>query len=100
SALLLTLDPGAYTAVASGADGGSGIALVEAYELLSSLDAPKLINISARGQVDAGAGVLIAGFVVSGNAPKKVLIRAIGPTLATSFGLDGALPDPVLTLFD
>ena len=100
SALLLTLDPGAYTAVATGADGGAGVALVEVYELLSSVDAPKLINISTRGQVNTGSGVLIAGFVVNGNAPKKLLIRAIGPTLATSFGLSGALSDPLLALFD
>jgi hypothetical protein len=45
-----------------------------------------------------GDGALIGGFVVVGNAPKTLLIRGIGPTL-TSFGLVGALADPVLTIY-
>ena len=41
---------------------------------------------------------MIAGFVVSGSAPKSVLIRAIGPSLA-AFGVTGVLADPKLELF-
>jgi hypothetical protein len=42
--------------------------------------------------------VLIGGFIVSGNHPKTLLVRGIGPALST-FGIAGALPDPVLTLY-
>jgi hypothetical protein len=99
SALLLTLDPGSYTAIVSGSDGSTGISLVEVYETSSASDSPKLSDISTRGQVNIGNGVLIAGFAVTGNAPKKVLVRATGPAL-TAFGVSGALADPILTLFD
>jgi Protein of unknown function (DUF1416) len=58
-----------------------------------------LANLAARGLVQTGNNVLIGGFIVTGNAPKKVLLRAIGPSL-TSSGVSGALADPTLTLFD
>jgi hypothetical protein len=48
--------------------------------------------------VDSGDGRLIAGFVVSGDAPKRVLVRGIGAALA-GFGVAGALADPVLELY-
>jgi hypothetical protein len=99
SSLLVTLDPGNYTAIASGADNGTGVSLVEVYETTSGSNAPKLINISTRGQVNTGSAVMIAGFVVTGNAPKKVLVRASGPALAP-FGVTGVLADPVLTLYN
>ena len=59
----------------------------------------RLVSIASRGTVSLGDGALIGGFVVVGNAPKTLLIRGIGPTL-TSFGLVGALADPVLTIYD
>lgn len=58
----------------------------------------RLANISTRGQVGADANNLFGGFVISGG-PKTVLVRAIGPGLAT-FGVGGTLADPTLTLFD
>ena len=58
-----------------------------------------LANLSSRGLVQTGDDVLIGGFIVSGNAPKKVLIRAIGPSLS-QLGVSGALADPTLTVFD
>jgi hypothetical protein len=58
----------------------------------------RLVDISSKGQVSPG-NPLTGGFVISGNAPKKVLIRAVGPALA-GFGVAGALADPVLTVFD
>ena len=39
----------------------------------------QFINLSARGSVGTGQDVLIGGFVVSGHAPKQMLIRAAGP---------------------
>ncbi len=58
-----------------------------------------LVNLSTRGTVQTGDSVLIGGFIVPGVAPKKVLVRAIGPSLS-NFGVNGALSDPTLTLFD
>jgi hypothetical protein len=98
AALLLNLAPGGYSAVCTGADGGTGVTLIEVYEAIAG-DAAKLVNISTRGQVGTGSGVLIGGFVISGNAPKKVLIRATGPGLSP-FGVDGVLADPMITVYD
>lgn len=63
------------------------------------LYAGRLINIATRGYVGAGSAAMISGFVVSGSAPKPVLLRGAGPALA-SFGVNGTLAAPVLTLFD
>jgi uncharacterized protein YkwD len=57
-----------------------------------------LANISTRLRMQNSSDVLIGGLIAQGTAGKKVLIRAIGPTL-TDFGLPGALPDPTLELF-
>ena len=54
------------------------------------------VNISTRLAVGAGDTVLIGGFIITGNAPKKVLIRGIGPSLPVA----GALQDPTLELHD
>lgn len=99
AAVVVTLMPGAYTAQVSGA-GGSGVVLIEVYDAAASSTAgsAQLVNISTRGYVDSGEGQLVAGFVVTGNAPKRVLIRGIGPGL-TAFGVPGALADPVLKLY-
>src|SRR5882757_10583942 len=71
----------------------------EANRLLSGQIAPlgKATNISTRGIVGTGENVLIAGFVVSGNQTKKVIVRALGPTLST-LGLSGALADPTIAI--
>jgi hypothetical protein len=62
----------------------------------------RLINVSARANVGTGANVLIAGFVVSGDAastPMNVLVRGMGPSLG-SLGVAGFLANPILSLFD
>ena len=59
----------------------------------------KALNISSRMFVDTGERVAIAGFIVTGDFPKKVLIRGLGPSL-TSSGVPSVLADPTLTLFD
>ena len=58
-----------------------------------------LANISTRGLVGSGNGVLIAGLVIGGTTPKPVLLRAVGPALA-EFGVGGALLDPALRVVD
>jgi hypothetical protein len=95
SAVLVTLAPGAYTALVSG-NGGTGPGMVEVYEL-DPAQGP-FANISTRGLVQQGDGVMIGGFVIQGNAPQTVVIRALGPSLA-SFGVTGVMSNPRLQLF-
>ena len=59
----------------------------------------KELDISTRLHVETGPHVGIAGFIISGNTPKKIIVRAMGPTLA-QFGVPGVLQDPVLDLYD
>jgi hypothetical protein len=54
----------------------------------------RLVNLSTRGHVGIGAQNMIAGFVITGTVSKPVLIRAMGPTLAESFGMTGTVADP------
>ena len=96
SAILVTLNPGAYTAVVSGVGGTTGVGIIEVFEV----DGPEvpLANISTRGQVLTGGDVMIGGFIIQGDAPQTVVVRARGPSLAP-FGITNALQDPVLQLF-
>jgi hypothetical protein len=101
AALLVRLDPGAYTAQVSGVGGKTGVALVEAYDVdsVTPFTTQKVLNVSTRGTVGTGGAQLIAGFVIGGNSAKKVLIRGVGPALgAAPFNLGGVLADPVLRL--
>jgi Phospholipase/lecithinase/hemolysin len=59
----------------------------------------KAVNISTRMFVDIGERVSVAGFIVTGDIAKKVLIRGLGPSLAAS-GVPNTLANPTLTLFD
>ena len=60
---------------------------------------PQALNLSTRGLVSSGDNVLIGGFIITGNDPKTVVLRALGPSLS-SFGLSRAIRDPVLSLYD
>jgi hypothetical protein len=73
------------------------VALVEVYDAASG-NAAKLANLSVRAYIGNGADVPNVGFVVAGTMPKKVLIRAVGPTLG-AFGVTDALTDPQLELY-
>jgi PKD domain len=98
SAMIRTLDAGAYTAVVRGKNGGTGIGLVELYDLNATNNA-KLANLSSRGFVQTGDNVMIAGFITGnrlGNV--SVLVRAIGPSLAGN--VPSPLGDPILELHD
>jgi hypothetical protein len=86
-----------YTAVLRGAHGETGVGLAEAYDLSST--AGQFANISTRGFVDTGDNVMIGGFIVGGDEPAKVLVRAIGPSLSAQ-GVSGALQQPVLEVHD
>lgn len=97
AAIVRTLNPGSYTAVLRGKNNGTGVGLVEVYDL-SQNSASQLANISTRGFVDTGDNVMIGGIIVGGGVA-KVMIRSIGPSLS-AVGVPGALQDPVLELRD
>jgi arylsulfate sulfotransferase len=98
SATVQTLVPGAYTVIVTGKDPTPGIGLVELYDL-SPLSNSKLWNTSTRGPVGTGDNVLIDGFIVGDVDSATVVVRALGPSLA-SFGVSGVLSDPTLTIYD
>jgi hypothetical protein len=98
SATLQTLAPGAYTVVVTGKDSTPGIGLVEVYDA-SPYSNSQLVNMSARGSVGTGDNVLINGFIVGEVESETVVVRALGPSLA-SFGVSGVLSDPTLTIYD
>jgi len=72
--------------------------LVEAYDL-SPQPTSKLANLSTRGVVGTGDSALIGGFIVGDVASATIVIRALGPSLASS-GVSGTLPNPTLTVYD
>jgi hypothetical protein len=97
SALLIEVAPAGFTAVVRGKNNTTGVGLVEMYDLNQTADS-RLANISTRGVVGTDANVMIGGFIIgSGNGAAKLLIRAIGPSLA-NFGVAGTLSDPTLSL--
>jgi len=98
-ALIATLPAGAYTAIVRGYNSSTGVALVEMYALdtLST----RLSNISTRGQVGTDQNVLIGGLIINGSTSKKLIVRAVGPSLASPpFSLSGTLSNPTLELHD
>jgi hypothetical protein len=99
AAILTTLSPGSYTAILEGSNGGTGIGLVEVYDLNATADS-QLANISTRGFVGTDDDVLIGGFITgSGGVPAQILVRAIGPSLG-SMGVADPLEDPTLEIYD
>jgi hypothetical protein len=99
AAILITLPPGAYTAIVTGADDRTGLALVEVFEADASV-VSELGNISTRGFVQSGDNVMIGGLIIDGSAPATVLLRARGPSMSGApFFVPGTLANPVLQLF-
>lgn len=96
SAIIATLPPGTYTSIVAGVNNGTGVAIVEAYDLDIPTSASLLANISTRGFVQTGNDAMIGGFIVV-TQPTRVIIRAIGPSL-TQFGVPDALANPQLEL--
>jgi CSLREA domain-containing protein len=84
-----------YTAIVRGLNNGTGIGVVEAFDLDTIADS-KLANISTRGFVQTGDNILIAGTIILGRAAQKVIVRAIGPSLS----VPGKLENPTLELRD
>lgn len=97
AALALTLPPGGYTAVVTGAGNTGGVALVEVFDADAAAEPARLANLSTRSLVGAGGEVQIGGFVIEGGS-KRVIVRASGPALG-ALGVTGVLADPVLTVY-
>jgi hypothetical protein len=104
SAIVRTVTPGKYTAVLRGQGNSTGVGLVEVYDLAQTANS-QLGNISTRGSVESGGGVMIGGFIIgggtgpSGTGSAKIVVRALGPSL-TAKGVANALQDPTLELHD
>lgn len=96
AAILAALTAGSYSAPIGATNGDSGVALLEVYDADSATTAT-ITNVSTRGYVGTGAASLIPGFSISGRGTVRLLIRAVGPSLA-GFGVADVLPDPVITL--
>jgi glucose/arabinose dehydrogenase len=96
SAIARLFQPGPYTAIMRGVNDGTGIGLVELYDV--DQGAPtNAVNISARGQVGVGDNVMIGGFIVAPGSSRTVVVRALGPSL-TAAGVPGVLQNPAVEL--
>ena len=98
SALRAVIDPGAYTVILRGQDGGTGVGSVEVYDLDQSANS-ELANLSSRGVVGTGDNVMIGGLIAGGGSPSgavKVIARALGPSIPVA----GALANPTLGIHD
>lgn len=98
AALVATLASGPWSAHVTAAGGGTGLLEIFDEPVLSASPTLRLVNLSARAEVGAGENGLIAGFTLTGNLPRRMLVRAVGPGLG-AFGVQGALVDPKLELF-
>jgi hypothetical protein len=104
TAAVTSLAPGGYTVQITDGAGTGGTALAEIYDAdANSLNAPqRLTNLSGRGTVTPGSSgnPLIGGFSISGTGTKLLLLRAVGPGLASTFNMTGALAAPALSVYD
>ncbi|HEY5551948.1 MAG TPA: immunoglobulin domain-containing protein [Opitutaceae bacterium] len=98
SALVAILNPGGYTVHLTGADGGTGIGLVELYDASSTNKTSRLVNISTRGYVGPGDSIMIPGLYV-GEAGRMLLVRGVGPGMLGE-DLPPLLPDPMIIVVD
>jgi hypothetical protein len=117
AAIIRSVPPGNFTAIIRGANGTTGIGLIEVYDLgtvanaaeeetrIEQPDAPEaaieLGNLSVRADVQTDDNVLIDGIILRGGAPKRVLFRGLGPSVKSNGQpVPGTLQDPILELRD
>jgi hypothetical protein len=97
AATALSVASGDNSVKVSGA--GTGSVIAEIYDATPAANfigtTPRLVNVSVLKQLGTG---FTLGFVVGGTGAKNVLVRAIGPTLSSAFGVPGAVSDPQLSL--
>ena len=99
SAIVITLQPGNYTAILGGKNLTTGIGLMEVYDIDTAAFA-ELTAVSTRGFVGTGEGLMIGGLITSGgNGSTQVIVRGLGPTLGQPpYNVPNVLADPKLTL--
>jgi sugar lactone lactonase YvrE len=98
SSIVRTLSPGSYTMIERGKGDGTGVGVVEVYDLERERHS-SLANISTRGLVGVGSDVMIGGFIIGPGNGARVVLRALGPSLSAA-GISNALADPTLELHD
>jgi hypothetical protein len=108
AAIIVNVPAGSYTGIVRGSGGNTGVGLVEIYDLGviggatggDPGDGPsnELGNLAVRADVQTGDNVLIDGLILAGGAPKRVLVRALGPSNRTQ--VPDSLGDPTLELHD
>ena len=105
AALVASLAPGVYTVQVQAADGIGGEVLTEIYDVTGQTDnaseplsSSRPVNLSTRSRLQAG-DTLIVGFVLESDSTRRLLVRAMGPTL-TEFGVIGVMADPQWSIYD
>jgi len=98
SGFVISLPPETYTAIVAGKNDGTGVGLVEIYDVDPGGNS-QMANVSTRGHVQAGDNVMIGGFILGSGIDTQIAVRGIGPSL-TSFPAPNALEDPTLALHD
>jgi hypothetical protein len=98
AAVVATLAAGAYAVEVTGLGGSTGQVLVELYDgQVGGTSPTRIVNFSGRLAAAPGERAML-GFGLSGTAVRRVLLRAVGPTLRTAFGITPAFALPVLTV--
>ena len=93
---------GGYTVQVTSNSNASGIVIAEMYDAAGSArtaTTPRLTNLSTLTAIDTGANLAV-GFVIGGSSARTLLVRGIGPTLNSAFGIGGVMADPKLELFN
>jgi len=92
-------DAGSYTVTVTDTAGSTTSAAATLSVYAPGSQTVRLTNISTRAMVGTGGNILIPGFHIAGSGTETLLVRAVGPTLAT-FSVTGVLAQPVLTVLD
>ena len=115
AAIIRSVPAGNFTAIIRGANNSTGIGLIEVYDLgtvtaaesdkVERPDEPEAVNelgnLSVRADVQTDDNVLIDGIILRGGNPKRVLFRALGPSVKSNGQpVPGTLQDPILELRD
>ena len=95
TAVLLTLNPGGYTATFSGVNGATGDMIAEVYDVTKNTT--RLTNLATLARLSNPGDLITAGISIEGTQPRTLIVRGVGPRLA-DLGVGGALPDPTLTV--
>jgi hypothetical protein len=120
SAIIRTVPAGSFTAIIRGKNGEFGLGLIEVYDIGTTTsaaaeeeraersgepDAPQatveLGNLSVRAEVEGADNILIDGIIMQGGNPKRVLFRALGPSIQSGGQpVPGTLQDPTMEVRD